>query len=205
MEAGARVIHVDVMDGHFVPPITIGDLVARSIEEQVHAAGRDPRRAPDDRAPRAPDRGVRRSGRRRDHRPPGGHAARALRAQGGARCGLPGRARDLPRHVGRARARGRPRHRRAALHDREPGLGRPGRSSSTRSRSSSGSSGCFRRRSRSRSTAASTRTPRRAAPPPARACSWPGSAVFGAPDPADGIRGDRKEREWLTSRTSRSC
>ena len=26
------------MDGHFVPPITIGDLVARSIEEQVHAA-----------------------------------------------------------------------------------------------------------------------------------------------------------------------
>jgi ribulose-phosphate 3-epimerase len=39
MEAGARVIHVDVMDGHFVPPITIGDLIARSIQEQVHAAG----------------------------------------------------------------------------------------------------------------------------------------------------------------------
>ena len=38
MDAGARVIHVDVMDGHFVPPITIGDLVARSIQEQVHAA-----------------------------------------------------------------------------------------------------------------------------------------------------------------------
>ena len=27
------------MDGHFVPPITIGDLVARSIQEQVHDAG----------------------------------------------------------------------------------------------------------------------------------------------------------------------
>ncbi len=39
MEAGARVIHVDVMDGHFVPPITIGPLVASSIADRVHAAG----------------------------------------------------------------------------------------------------------------------------------------------------------------------
>ena len=39
MDAGARVIHVDVMDGHFVPPITIGDLIARALDEQVHAAG----------------------------------------------------------------------------------------------------------------------------------------------------------------------
>jgi ribulose-phosphate 3-epimerase len=39
MEAGARVIHVDVMDGHFVPPITIGPLVAASIADRVHAAG----------------------------------------------------------------------------------------------------------------------------------------------------------------------
>jgi ribulose-phosphate 3-epimerase len=39
LQAGARVIHVDVMDGHFVPPITIGPLVAGSIADQVHAAG----------------------------------------------------------------------------------------------------------------------------------------------------------------------
>ena len=38
MAAGARVIHVDVMDGHFVPPITIGPLVAGSIADQVHEA-----------------------------------------------------------------------------------------------------------------------------------------------------------------------
>ena len=39
MDAGARVIHVDVMDGHFVPPITIGPLVVDAIREQVHDAG----------------------------------------------------------------------------------------------------------------------------------------------------------------------
>ncbi|HEV7398641.1 MAG TPA: ribulose-phosphate 3-epimerase [Solirubrobacterales bacterium] len=39
MAAGARVIHVDVMDGHFVPPITLGPLVAGSIADRVHGAG----------------------------------------------------------------------------------------------------------------------------------------------------------------------
>ena len=39
MAAGARLIHIDVMDGHFVPPITIGPLIAGSIADQVHAAG----------------------------------------------------------------------------------------------------------------------------------------------------------------------
>lgn len=39
MDAGARVIHFDVMDGNFVPPITIGPLVLSGIADQVHAAG----------------------------------------------------------------------------------------------------------------------------------------------------------------------
>lgn len=36
MEAGARVIHIDVMDGHFVPPITIGPLIVDAVSDQVH-------------------------------------------------------------------------------------------------------------------------------------------------------------------------
>jgi ribulose-phosphate 3-epimerase len=39
MAAGARVIHVDVMDGHFVPPITFGAVVVGALADQVHDAG----------------------------------------------------------------------------------------------------------------------------------------------------------------------
>ena len=39
MAAGARIIHADVMDGHFVPPITMGPLVVAAISDRVHAAG----------------------------------------------------------------------------------------------------------------------------------------------------------------------
>ncbi len=39
LDAGSRAIHVDVMDGHFVPPITIGPLIVAALRDLVH--GRD--------------------------------------------------------------------------------------------------------------------------------------------------------------------
>jgi len=36
MNAGGRIFHFDVGDGHFVPPVTIGPVVLRSIAQQVH-------------------------------------------------------------------------------------------------------------------------------------------------------------------------
>ena len=39
LRAGARVFHFDVGDGHFVPPVTIGPVVLRSIAPLVHEHG----------------------------------------------------------------------------------------------------------------------------------------------------------------------
>jgi ribulose-phosphate 3-epimerase len=39
LNAGARVFHFDIGDGHFVEPVTMGPIVLRSIAPVVHAAG----------------------------------------------------------------------------------------------------------------------------------------------------------------------
>jgi ribulose-phosphate 3-epimerase len=39
LDAGARIFHFDVGDGHFVPPVTIGPIVLQWISPIVHAGG----------------------------------------------------------------------------------------------------------------------------------------------------------------------
>ena len=36
LDAGVRIFHFDIGDGHFVPPITIGPIVLQSISERIH-------------------------------------------------------------------------------------------------------------------------------------------------------------------------
>jgi ribulose-phosphate 3-epimerase len=39
MDAGVQIIHVDIMDGHFVPNLTVGPVVVEKIAPLVHARG----------------------------------------------------------------------------------------------------------------------------------------------------------------------
>jgi ribulose-phosphate 3-epimerase len=39
LDAGARTIHIDIMDGHFVPALSMGPPVVRALADQIHDAG----------------------------------------------------------------------------------------------------------------------------------------------------------------------
>ena len=43
LDAGARIVHVDVGDGRFIPPVTIGPVIVQAIAPLVHAATREVR------------------------------------------------------------------------------------------------------------------------------------------------------------------
>ena len=107
LDAGARVFHFDVGDGHFVQPVTIGPVVLRSIAPLIHAQAAH-RLPPDGRRPRAPLRGDRGVGRRQRHLPLRGRGRRRRRDRAGPRARPRGRARLQPRE---RRSTARPRRR----------------------------------------------------------------------------------------------
>ena len=125
MAAGARLIHVDVMDGHFVPPITIGPLVAGSIADQVHDAGGALDVHLMIERPAEPGVRVRARGRRLHQLPLRGRRSRPPHPRGDPRGRLPGRPGAEPGDAGRV-GHGADRGRRPdSLHVRQPRLGRP--------------------------------------------------------------------------------
>ena len=172
LDAGAPVIHVDVMDGHFVPPITMGPLAVTAIDDQVHAAGAKidvhlmierPERqveafaeAGADSITSTPRPRRTCTTRCRRSRTPGCLTGLALNP------GTPAEA------VARARAR------HGALHDGQPGLGRPALPRTFAGQARAAARPDRARTPRSRSTAGSTPQPPRSALRRAPRCSSPG-------------------------------
>ena len=190
LDAGARVIHVDVMDGHFVPPITIGPLVVEALAERstsaaasldVHLMIERPERQVAEFAEAGADAITSTSRPRRTS---------TTRSQHDPRRGLPGRARDQPR-------RRRPRWSREVVDDVDlvlcmtvnPGWGgQPFIAELAREDRAPARAGraepCG-----SRSTAGSTPRPLPACAAAGANVFVAGSAVFSAPDPAQAWNG----------------
>ena len=174
LDAGARVIHIDVMDGHFVPVITFGPKMVADIAGLIHEHGgfadvhlmiEQPERHIDQFAAAGADSIT-------VHVETCPHLHSTLHAIRDA--GLPGRRDAEPGDAGRGAGRGGPLRRRAAVHERQPRLGRPGvhpghaRAAAADARAGRGP---VPDRCRSRSTAAS-------APPPSRTCVAAGANIL---------------------------
>ena len=160
---------------------------ARWSSRRCASSSGDARRAPDDRAPERQVDGVR-QGRGATRSPfhveatPHIHYTLAAIRDAGCRAGLA----VCPARRRRCYRRGRARH--GAVHDRQPGLGRPDvhrRPRSTRSR------GCAALLGETRALEVDggidVRRPRAAAPRAGATLFVAGSAVFGAADPARGV------------------
>ena len=185
LDAGARVIHVDVMDGHFVPPITMGPLVVAALRERIGAAGallevhlmiERPERQIAEFARAGADVITL-------HAEATPHVDYALSHD--PRCRARGRARGVPVDAARGLRRGCRQGRPGALHDRQPGLGRPDASSRPRSAGSSGAEPLLREGVAIEVDGGiEVGHGRRAARAAGATRSSPARAVFGASDPA---------------------
>ena len=107
LDAGVRIFHFDVGDGHFVPPVTIGPIVLQSIAPDDPPDGRPDRLPSDGRRPCAPLRGDRRVRRRQRHVPRRGRGRRRRGRSRSSRARARGGRRLQPGNTGRGRARRR--------------------------------------------------------------------------------------------------